>query len=836
MRIRRLLLLSLLSLATVGPFPPEALAADETFVDAGPLRARIEPEPFRLVFLDERGTLLADAPSADPTVAGALGFRGAAGWRHGTRLASASQVRAGDAVDLVLETDDPDRRRLGVHIAPVTAGVIEVELRVEGGPTSDLVALGGAWETRSDERFFGLGERADAVQHRGADVESYVSDGPYVEDEWPLIGALLPPPGFRRRADATYFPMPWILSSRGYGVLVANDETAYHHLATERSDAWSFEVRGAPEGMDPRPAPRSLRFLVFSGPRPADALERFSRWVGRQPPAAAPWVFGPWFQPGGSVDDQVAQVVRLRERDAPLSVAQTYFHYLPCGGDRASEPRRTGLLHSLGVAVTTYFNPMLCQSYEEAFRHAERIGALARTQAGAPYLYTYFTSRPFIVGQYDFSWTGGRRAFQSLLADAVADGHDGWMEDFGEYTPLDVRTADGRDGSATHNRYVVDYHCAGYSFARRQGRPVVRFQRSGWTGAARCAQVVWGGDPTTGWGYDGLSSSVRAGLGMGLSGVGIWGSDIGGFFSFNGRLLTEELLARWIEFGAVSGVMRTQRDGIAVPAYDRPQVEDESLIAIWRRYAKLRTQLYPYVAAAAAEYRRRGMPIMRHLVLAHPDDPEALDRDDEFYFGPDLLAAPVIEPGATTRRAYLPGGEWIDFWRAVRFVEADGSFELGRAEVLAGGREVDVPAPLEELPLFVRAGAVIPLLLPDVDTLADYGAGTDGLVRLADRRGERRLLAFPRGDSESRLPHGTLTSRELARAWTLEIAAPSGRWSIAATLATLARPFSPCAVEWRGEPLAREQWSFDEATGVFRTDVSGAGLLRVSGACRVLRP
>jgi hypothetical protein len=175
---------------------------------------------------------------------------------------------------------------------------------------------------------------------------------------------------------------------------------------------------------------------------------------------------------------------------------------------------------------------------------------------------------------------------------------------------------------------------------------------------------------------------------MGLSGVGIWGSDIGGYFSFNGRMLTDELLTRWIELGAVSGVMRTERDGIAVPSYERPQVEDESHFAVWRRYAKLRTQLYPYIAAAAEEYQRSGMPIMRHLVLVHPDDANVLDRDDEFLFGPDLLAAPVLAAGETSRHVYLPAGSWVNFWKAVRFVPEDGSFELGdAADVIAGGVE-----------------------------------------------------------------------------------------------------------------------------------------------------
>jgi alpha-glucosidase (family GH31 glycosyl hydrolase) len=542
-------------------------------------------------------------------------------------------------------------------------------------------------------------------------------------------------------------------------------------------------------------------------------------------------VFGAWYQPGGSQDEQLAQVEQLRKADAPVSVAQTYLHYLPCGADRSNEPVRTQELHAQGVAVTTYFNPMLCESYTDAFRHALRTGALTRDPALEPYLYTYFTTRPFTVGQYDFSFAPGSRAFQQLLADAVADGHDGWMEDFGEYTPLDARPHDGRRNSAAHNRYVVDYHCAAWDFVRKADKPVVRFQRSGWTGAARCAQVVWGGDPTTDWGYDGLQSAVRAGLGMGLSGVGLWGSDIGGFFSFNGRKLTDELLTRWVQFGVVSGVMRTQRDGISLPSYERPQVDDPDQIANWRRYAKLRTQLQPYLAAAAEEYQRSGLPVMRHLVLAYPDDTRVMSIDDEFLFGPDILAAPVLEQGATTRLAYLPDGRWVDFWRTVAFDEESGAFHIGPLTTAMGKSNVEVPAPLDELPLFVRAGALLPLLPADVDTLADFGSGAADVVRLEDRRGERTLLAFPRGSSRARLEQGSLESRELASGWQLAIAAPNTRWTIEASLATLERPFAPCAVTWQGAPVPATRWSYDASSQVLRTVVSGSGELLARRAC-----
>ncbi|MFM7142894.1 MAG: TIM-barrel domain-containing protein, partial [Alphaproteobacteria bacterium] len=542
--------------------------------------AIVEADPWRLRFTAADGTaLLEESTARDEGSAGAVGFRSEGRWSHATRAIGLARQPDG-SIEAQVETDDPRGRRLHVVVSRDGGeGVIAVAVEVRDlippddplagawAPPPPLEAVGVAWDASTrGESFYGFGERANRVQHRGEAVESYVSDGPWQSDEYQLMSGILPPPGFRPRDDATYFPIPWLLSSRGYGVLVDADETVVHRLGTDREDAWSFEVRGAPEDLAFRPAPSRVAFRVFGGPAPADVLARYTNRVGRQPRVRAPWVFGPWYQ--GSEEG----VRALRDADAPVSVSQTYLHYLPCGGSRANEWPRNERLHALGVAVTTYFNPMVCQSYEAAFSKAAEAGGLIKDATGSPYIYTYFTTRPFLVSQYDFSADAGRRAFGDMLSQAVEDGHDGWMEDFGEYTPFDAVTADGRDGSATHNAYVRDYHCAGWRFAREQDRPIVRFQRSGWTGAARCAQVVWGGDPTTGWGFDGLASVVRAGLGMGLSGVSAWGSDTGGFFSFYGRKLDDELLRRWVQLGAFSGVMRTERDGIAIPDYERPQV------------------------------------------------------------------------------------------------------------------------------------------------------------------------------------------------------------------------------------------------------------------------
>src|SRR5215217_403858 len=318
------------------------------------------------------------------------------------------------------------------------------------------------------------------------------------------------------------------------------------------------------------------------------------------------------------------------------------------------------------------------------------------------------------------------------------------MEDFGEYTPLDAHDAPGETGSALHNLYPTRYHCAAFAAARH----AARFVRSGWTGTAPCAPVVWGGDPSVDWGFDGLHSVVTNGLTMGLSGVSTWGSDIGGFFALFENRLTPELLIRWIELGAVSGVMRTQANGIRIPDSPRPQVWDPEIATHWRRWAQLRTQLYPYLAAADGAYRRTGLPIMRHLALAYPDDRRAIAQEDEFLFGPSLLAAPVLEPGAERRRLYLPPGRWVDLWRSASY--GGGRLSLRRARVLRGGRSVNVPAPLDELPLLARAGTLLALLPPDVDTLAEYGNRSPATA-LDEAAGRRVLIAFPRGRSSARL-------------------------------------------------------------------------------------
>lgn len=824
-------------------------------VDAGSLRLLVTASPWSMTFVDADGeVVLAELAGSGTTPFGALGMfpgpppqgsDGSAslaplemgepqipahrdtGWIRATELQS-SAMEGDEWVGTVATTDPAWTLQVrastdseGVIAIAVSAQVYTVQAsdaQASALQGSGVQAMSVAFAASENERFVGFGERGNAVNQAGNVLENFVAEGPYQDSEYVFINAVVPPAGVRWRPDTTYFPIPWLLSSRGYGVLLDNDELSYHRIGTGEQSAWAVEVEAT-----------DLRLRVFAGPQPADALRRFSAALGRQPDNYAAWFFGPWVQ-----SDRDTRIDEMRAADVPTSVTATYTHYLPCGAQRGSEDAlqaRNAARNAAGTAVHTYFNPMICVDLVPEFDNAEDAGALLKTASGETYIYTYQGSRNFTVSQYDFSTPAGIGAYKTLTDEALAHGYEGWMEDFGEYTPLDGVAADGSTGTAYHNRYVRDYHCGVAAATADAGKPLARFVRSGWTGSAACSPIVWGGDPTVGFGFDGLESSVYQALSLGTSGVGIWGSDIGGFFAFPPNSLTPDLYDRWIQFGALSVIMRSQKDGFnLLSPTPRPQPWSEEHQSLWRKYAKLHTQLYPYIQAAAEEYYASGMPLMRHHLLTDPQDAQAHGRDDQYLFGPNLLVAPVLTANTTTRTVYLPEGDWIEWWRSAAYREDDGSFALGDLLMHTGGSEITVAAPREEIPLFVRAGALIPLLAPDVYTLAEHGADDPTVIRLADRLDQLHLLAFPRSESSgSFYDTGTYTSNESPGQWTLAMDDNTARTiHLQANLHALLQPFTPCAVHVGDSALANSAWQYEAATGVLRVVYrSDAGALRV---------
>jgi alpha-glucosidase/alpha-D-xyloside xylohydrolase len=270
-------------------------------------------------------------------------------------------------------------------------------------------------------------------------------------------------------------------------------------------------------------------------------------------------------------------------------------------------------------------------------------------------------------------------------------------------------------GTRFYNVYPLFHTASVYDGFRRDfgdSRRVMILARAAYLGAQRNGTVFWSSDIISSW--DMLRRSIPAGLNFTATGLPYWDTDIAGFFSpsfgpdyhathkplIDGSdvLVTignyedyPELFVRWFEWGAFQPVMRAhgERNHNEVWAYGK-QAEP-----ILSKYLRLRYQLLPYTYSAAYRSYQTGAPYMRALFMDFPDDPKAADIPDEYMYGPAFLVAPVTEQGATHRTVYLPAGrDWYNYWTNER---------------LHGGQSITVDAPIDTLPLFVRAGSIVPL-------------------------------------------------------------------------------------------------------------------------------
>ncbi len=751
------------------PRSEAATTPSPTVVRTGPLVASITYRPFA-VTITQNGVPVLQTSSAGER--GALAFAVAAGAVVQTPTAGygviadapvvwvrATWAEPRDDGSLLVHTTDPTHS-FRVRLTATADGVIDFNAT----PTnrSRVLMTGATFVNDDRQRFLGFGERSDSVDQTGRQVEQWNEEGPFSGGMFrpatdPVLGKQWQgPPPF---GPSSNFTMPWTISSRGYGFLL--DSTALNRFDLRSPQRWSVETHE-----------RALHWRVYGGPTPTDVLRRATSdaVIGRQPPPAE-WFFGPWYQPHGN-DAQLLTAWRTPRSkgglEVPITVAQTYTHYLPCAGqvgDRAAggQKKRAASYHDWGYKVTTYVNSFVCSNHPDgAYAVGKANGYFVKTIAGTPYPLPYLAYTKASSAIVDFTAPGAVKWWQSLINEALTDGYDGWMEDFGEYVPPDSKLADGRTGIEGHNDYCTDYHKASHELTwPRKGSDFAQFVRCGYTGTGPYARIVWGGDPSEDDSEaDGLAGAVSEGLSMGVSGIGYWGSDIGGFHAlFTAGQTSPELLTRWAEFGAFSGIMRTEADGVprpVAPGSPRAQVWDPSVLPHWRALSRLRTQLFPYMWEAAQEYQRSGTPIMRDLALAYPHEEVAWRRGDppavaaaryEYLFGPDVLVAPVVTVGATSRDVWLPPGRWVDFWRSTTYNDASGAYDAKPNQVvLDGGRVVHVDAPLGHPPLFVKAGTCLRLLPPDVQTLVSAaGFAHDAkVVTLAEGIHRSRQVGFAR--------------------------------------------------------------------------------------------
>lgn len=309
-------------------------------------------------------------------------------------------------------------------------------------------------------------------------------------------------------------------------------------------------------------------------------------------------------------------------------------------------------------------------------------------------------------------------------------GIDGWWPDQG----------DGFDGASRLAR--IRMYWDGSRMYRPNERPFA-LHRNGYAGMQRYAAFLWSGDVSSSW--ETLKTHVPNAINTSLSGIPLWGTDIGGFVP--ARDYTGELYARWFQFGAFCPLFRCHgRDWhlhlpwgwnlgeigpIETPGYnpDPAELHNAAIEPVCKKYLELRYRLLPYLYSAVHEGTTTGLPIVRALWLHYADDPIATARGDEYLWGRDMLVAPVVEKGATSRKVYLPKGRWYDFWTE---------------EATDGGREIDRAVDLATMPIFVRAGAIVPMdpvrqytsqPVTDPSTLTIY-PGADGNSLLYDDDGE----------------------------------------------------------------------------------------------------
>ncbi len=368
-------------------------------------------------------------------------------------------------------------------------------------------------------------------------------------------------------------------------------------------------------------------------------------------------------------------------------------------------PARMAELAADGIGFMGYVNPYLAAD-GPLFAEAAAAGHLALHPArDVPYLVDF---GEFDAGVVDFTSAAAAAWFADrVIGREMLDfGLCGWMADFGEYLPTDVRLADGSDPMLRHNHWPVLWAAANQAAVAQRGRDgaILWFMRAGHSDLPRHCPLLWAGDQCVDFSrHDGLGTVITAALSAGLVGNAWHHGDCGGYTSLHGLVRTPELLMRWAELAAFAPVLRTHEGNR--PGDNLQYDSSPELLAHFALMAQLHAALAPYVRAVEAEAVAHGWPLQRAMFFEFPGDADCRTLHDQFCYGADLLVAPVVSAGAASRRVYLPpAARWLDFY-------------TGAAQP-PGWHEVAAPPGLP--PAYVRADGAAAALL------AAIGAGHHG--------------------------------------------------------------------------------------------------------------
>ena len=557
-------------------------------------------------------------------------------------------------------------------------------VRDAGGAVTQITE---SFHLRPDEHLFGLGEKFTPLDKTGKRIVSWTLDA---------LGAA---------SERAYKNVPLLISTRGYGLFLNTGRRITYELGAESCETYTVAIDG----------PILDAFLVY-GPTPAEIIERYTGLTGRAP-VPPRWSFGIWLSGSGVHRDEPAirrMIEQLAEHDIPCDVIHVdpwwmrWRKYADFQWDREAFPdpdRFIADLHRQGLRLSLWQHPYVSVE-SDLFAEGERHGYFARRPDGQTYVIDYGLSLSTLpsgvthVASQETSWNRGVAIidltnpaavewYKALMRPVLAMGADVFKTDFGEDIPADAVFANGMTGAEIHNLYPLLYNRAVFEVTQEvRGKGLV-WSRSGYAGSQRYP-TCWSGDPACTW--DSLAFTIRGGLSLGLSGVPFWSNDIGGYRGHP----SEALYIRWAQFGLLCSHARCHGESQREPWFYGNRATE-----IFRRYARLRYQLFPYLYSCAHEAARTGLPVLRAMPLAFPADINGYDKDLQYMLGPWLLVAPIYDE-SDRRSVYLPAGRWTEFWTGQTF---------------DGPNDLNIHAPLDTLPVFVHGGAMVPGTAP--------GAGED---------------------------------------------------------------------------------------------------------------
>jgi alpha-glucosidase (family GH31 glycosyl hydrolase) len=559
----------------------------------------------------------------------------------------------GDASDRTIECGN-----LSIQVSrdPLTF-VISTPSGVEIQRVSLDRATGIVSFATGDSPLLGLGEGGPQFDRRGS-IDAMVSGQG----------------GYKPETHGSRVPIPWLISTAGWAMF-------FHH------PFGTFDLTGPRSRFEPpnRDAAFPLDIFVVVSSDPATIMTEYARLTGyaEMPPL---WSLG--YQQShrtlASREEVLAEAKAFRDKKLPCDA----LIYLGTGFCPSGWNTENGSF-SWNSRVFPDPKEMIEQLHKDSFRVVLHDVILADKLGGS--VHDGCKLSQFDEEDASCYWDAHRKDF--------AMGVDGWWPDEGD--PLDIPSRLAR------NRM----HWEGPQIDRPNERPYA-LHRNGYAGMQRYASFLWSGDVYSTW--ETLKTQIPIAINTSLTGIPFWGTDIGGFVPT--KDFTAELYVRWFQFGAFCTLFRSHGrtwklrlpwgwntgdpgpielrsyNGAAIP--DSSQLHNAQVEPICRKYLELRYRMLPYLYSAVRECTITGLPVMRALWLHYSDDRIAIASQDEYLWGRDLLVAPVMEKGATSRRVYLPRGSWYDFWTS---------------EKLEGGREFVRAVNLETMPLYVRAGTILPL-------------------------------------------------------------------------------------------------------------------------------